>query len=130
MNKHEAGFIDFLAEPSRGRMRTLLELGAKRRKDVRSMLHHSVRLEPRCSQHLIGHLAFSGPVEELLKERGAPSTCFVLAADPDLDGREMPLTEALEAIIGSSNGAYVSCIPGKLGFYEYESMKSSYLLTK
>ena len=42
----------------------------------------------------------------------------------------MPLREALDAIIGRGNGAFVSCIPGRLGFYEYESMKSSYLLTK
>ncbi len=42
----------------------------------------------------------------------------------------MPLREALEAIIGIGNGAFVSCIPGRLGFYEYESMKSSYLLQR
>ncbi len=66
----------------------------------------------------------------MLRERGAPSTCYVLAADSDLDGRELPVGEALEAIIGMSNGAFVSCIPGRLGFYEYESMKSSYLLQR
>ncbi len=32
--------------------------------------------------------------------------------------------------MGMSNGAFVSCIPGRLGIYEYESMKSSYLLQR
>jgi hypothetical protein len=41
----------------------------------------------------------------------------------DLDGREMPLGEVLDAIIGVGDGAFISCILGRLGFYEYEDMK-------
>jgi hypothetical protein len=130
MNDHERGFLVFLAEPSRRRMETLLELGEKRRRDVRSLLHHSVRLDPRFSQHITGSDAFSGPIEAMLRKRGAPSTCYVLAASSDLDGREMPLGEALDAVIGVGDGAFVSCIPGRLGFYEYEDIKSSYLLSQ
>ena len=65
-----------------------------------------------------------------MRKRGAPSTCYVLAADSKLDGREMTLGEALIAIIGMGSGAFVSCIPGVLGFYEYEGIKSSYLLSR
>ncbi len=111
-------------------METLLELGDKRRADVRELLHHAVRLDPRFAQHLKGSDAFPGPAEAMLRKRGAPSTCYVLAADSDLDGRELPVRDALEAIMGMSNGAFVSCIPGRLGIYEYESMKSSYLLQR
>jgi len=120
----------FLAEPSQRRLRTLLELGEKRRKEVRGLLHHAVKLDPRFSEHLSGVSAYPGPVEALLRARGAPDMCFVLAADPDLDGREMPLAEALDAISGSSNGAFVSCIAGRLGYYEYEDMKSSFILQR
>jgi len=130
MNDHERGFLAFLAEPTKRRLHTLLELGDKRRRDARMLLHHSVRLDPRFAQHLVGSDAFSGPVEAMLRKRGAPSTCYVLAANSDLDGREMPLSEALEAIIGMGDGAFVSCISGRLGFYEYESIKSSYLLQR
>lgn len=130
MNDHERGFLAFLAEPTKRRLETLLELGEKRRRDVRELLHHSVRLDPRFAQHLTGSEAFSGPVEAMLRKRGAPSTCYVLAANSDLDGREMPLGEALGSIIGMGDGAFVSCIPGRLGFYEYEDMKSSYLLSR
>ena len=130
MNDHERGFLAFLAEPTKRRLETLLELGEKRRRDVRKLLHHSVRFDPRFAQHLAGSDVFSGPVETMLRKRGAPSTCYVLAANSDLDGREMPLGEALDAIIGMGDGAFVSCVPGLLGFYEYEDSKSSYLLSR
>ena len=130
MNDHELGFLEFLAEPGARRIRTLLELGAKRRRDVRALLHHAVHLDPRFSQHITGSDAFSGPVEARLHKLGAPAKCYVLAANSDLDAREMPLREALDAIIGMGDGAFVSCIPGRLGFFEYEDMKSSYLLSK
>lgn len=130
MNDHERGFLDFLAEPSRGRVSTLLERGEKRRRDVRSMLHHNVRIDPRFSQHLTGSDAFAGPVEAMLCKRGAPSTCYILGGGSVLDGREMPLRDALDATIGMGDGVFVSCIPGRLGFYEYAEMKSSYLLSK
>jgi hypothetical protein len=130
MNDHERGFLAFLAEPTKRRFETLLARGERRRRDVREMLDHSVRLDPKFAQHLTGSDAFPKRVEAMLRKRGAPSTCFVLAANTDLDGREMPLGEALEAIIGIGNGAFVSCVPGQLGFYEYEDMKSSYLLSR
>lgn len=130
MNDHERGFLAFLAEPTRRRMETLLQLGKKRRPDVRELLHHAVRLDPRFCQHLVGSDAFAGPVEAMLRKRGAPSSCYVLAANSDLDGREVPLRQALDAITGMGDGAFVSCIAGRLGFYEYEDMKSSYLLSR
>jgi hypothetical protein len=111
-------------------METLLELGEKRRGDVRELLHHLVRLDPRFCHHLTGSEALSGPVEAMLRKEGAPSNCYVLAAKSDLDGQQLPLGKALDAIIGMGDGAFVSCIPGRLGFYEYEDMKSSYLLLR
>ncbi|MDZ4392792.1 hypothetical protein [Cypionkella sp.] len=130
MNEHERGFLAFLSEPTRRRIETLLELGEKRRGDVRELLHHSVRLDPRYCQHLTGSEAFPAPVEAALRTRGAPPTCYVLAANSDLDGRQMPLGDALSAIMGMGNGAFVSCIPGRLGLFQYEDIKSSYLLSK
>lgn len=130
MNDHERGFLEFLDPPTNRRVATLLATGAKRRKEVRALLDHAVRLDPRFARHLTGREALAGAVETLLRERDAPPSCYVLAADGRLDGREMPLTEALAAVIGRGNGAFLSCVPGRLGFYEYESAGSSYLLTK
>ena len=130
MNDHERGFLAFFAEPTKRRLETLLELAEKRRRDVRELLRHSVRLDPRFAQQITDSDAFSGPLEAMLRKRGAPTTCYVLAANSGLDGREMPLGGALDAIIGMGDGAFVSCVPGWLGFYEYEDIKSSYLLSR
>jgi len=109
-------------------MQTLLELGEKRRRQICSMLHHAVALDTRYSQHLSGIDTFPSQVETLLTQRGAPRTCYVIGSK--LDGREVALGEALQTLISMGNGFYVSCIPGRLGFFEYSSMKSSYLLVR
>lgn len=126
MNAHELGFTAFLAEPGQRRMRTLLELGPKRRKDARALLDHSVRLDPRYASRLP---SVKG-TEELLRAHGAPETCYVISSDERLDRREMSLKEALEAVEGSFAGTFISCIPGKLAYFEYEDIKSAYLLRK
>ena len=118
INDHERGFLAFLAEASRGRMETLLNLSEKRRADGRSWLHNAIRLDQCYALHLTGSGAFFIPVEAMLRRRGAPAKCYVLAAGNDLDGHEMPLMDSLDSIIGMGNGAFVSCIPGRLGFYE------------
>jgi hypothetical protein len=130
MNAHELGFTAFLAEPSRRRLRTLLELGAKRRVDVRALLHHAVKLNSLYCEPLSGASASPRLIEAVLRARGAPGTCFVISSSPEFDGREMPLAEALAAINGSSEGAFISCIPGKHGYYEYEDMKSAFILQR
>jgi hypothetical protein len=125
MNDYERGFLEFLEGADRRRIGRLLELGRKRRREVRSLLDHAVQLDPRFSLHLTGTEAFPGPLAARLRKLGAPANCYLLAANGELDAREMPLGEALDSIIGMGNGAFVSCIPGRLGLYEYEDIKSS-----
>ena len=130
MNDHELGFTTFLVEPSRRRLRTLLELGPKRRKDVQALLDHAVTLDPRYAHHLDGGEASVRSVEETLHKLGAPETCYVISADSELDGRELRLAEALQAVSGSSFGGFISCSPGRLGYFEYEDANSRYLLRR
>lgn len=130
MNAHELGFTTFLAEPSQRRLRTLFELGEKRRKDIRALMDHSLQLDARYCEHLSGKDASAGAVEARLRSLGAPGRCFVISGDEVLDGKETPLREALEGLSGGFFGGFVSSIPGKLGYFEYEEMKSAYLLRK
>ena len=130
MNDHERGLLDFLIEPGKRRMRTLLELGKKRRADVQSLLDHAILLDPRFSKLMEAAEAQTEFLERLLRARGAPSMCHVLSANMALDGRELPLSETLGLVIGQGNGTFVSCIPGQLGVYEYEDAQSTYLLSK
>ena len=130
MNEHELGFTSFLADPIQRRVRTLLELGPKRRKDVRALLDHGVTLDRRYAHHLQGSQASARSIAEALRKHGAPDTCYLISADAELDGREMALSDAVEAVSGSFHGGFVSCLPGKLGYFEYEDMKSAYLLNR
>ena len=129
MNEHEISLTDFLVGKSQRRLRELFELGPKRRPDVRAWLDHAVELDPRYSRHLTGRESLPDAVEALLLSLGAPKTCFVIAADHNVDGREMPLADAL-GTVGNYSGGFVSCIPGKLGYFEYEDRQSAYLLQK
>ena len=130
MNEHELGFTTFLAEPTQRRVRTLLELGSKRRKDVRELLNHAVTLDRRYARHLDGNETSARSIVNKLRKHGAPETCYLISADAALDGREMALEDAVDAVSGSFAGGFVSCIPGKLGYFDYEDMKSAYLLKK
>jgi hypothetical protein len=63
---------------------------------------------------------FRGFGLEMLQQRGAPEQCCVVSESVGLDARTLPLKEALELIIGMSTGTLVSCIPGRLGYFEGE----------
>ena len=130
MTDQELGFTDFLAEPSKRRLRALLEAGPHRRKDVRALLDHHVTLDPRFAHPLQGSIAGATAVEAMLREHGAPSDCHLLSADAKLDGRTLSLRDAVAAVSGSSFGGFISCIAGRLGYFEHEDIKSAQLLRK
>jgi hypothetical protein len=56
----------------------------------------------------------------LLRSKGAGKTCWVISEDSKLDGQELPLESALEAVIGSGMGTILSCVLGKLAYFEGE----------
>ena len=126
MNAHERGFLTFLAEPGRGRMARLLQAGEKRRREVRSLLHNAIRLDPRYCTPLTGSDCFAEPLEGTLRGHGAPDDCYLIGGA--LDGREMPLSEALRAAQWGEDGTFLSCLPGRLGFFQYAAMRAAYLL--
>ena len=60
-------------------------------------------------------------IAEALRGYGAPDRCWVISTDDSLDAREMLLDEVLAAIVGYGKGTLVSCVPGKLAFFEGEN---------
>src|SRR5262245_56493526 len=70
----------------------------KRRPKLRAALAHFDWLDPRWRRPLP---AQAGTVEELarlLRSRGSEATCYVFSEARELDGRTMPLGEALDAL--------------------------------
>jgi hypothetical protein len=70
------------------------------------------------------HTQGIGNVLRLLKSRDAGSTCWVISEDTKLDGQEVDLESALGEIVGGGQGTILSCIPGRLAYFngEYESL--------
>lgn len=52
------------------------------------------------------------------------------SADPSLDNREMSLSEALVQTLGGDGGTLISCIAGKLAYFELEPFDGRYLLER
>ena len=59
-------------------------------------------------------------IYRLLKVEGAGTTCWVISEDSEIDGRELDLRSALEHINGRQIGTILSCVPGKLAYFESE----------
>jgi len=99
----------------------------KRRKVVLASLAHFRDLDVRWANRIPGANQSPDGIEQLLRMKGAPATCYVICNDSSIDGRFMPLKEALEEI---SFGALLSCIPGALGYFEGESDGERYILER
>jgi hypothetical protein len=100
-------YLDMVAKP-KGRKKFLGELA------------HFKALDPRCCFAIpkVEHTAEQ--IAAFLTRNGAPPSCWVTSEDSDLDGREIPLLEALKHVLGCQMGTFLSCIPGKLAYFEDE----------
>ena len=60
-------------------------------------------------------------IASILKEHGAGNnSCYVMSLKEEVDGRPLPLLAALEKTVGFGLTSIVSCIPGKLAYFEAE----------
>jgi hypothetical protein len=66
-------------------------------------------------------------LHQALLERGAPPECHILSADDEIDGRLLPLPDAIEACI-DDGGALLICIPERLALHLPEAPAEPVLL--
>ncbi len=59
-------------------------------------------------------------IARILKNHGAGDLCYVLSINTEIDGKHLNLLEALEKAVGFGLPSIVSCIPGKLAYFEAE----------
>jgi hypothetical protein len=69
-------------------------------------------------------------LERLLRTMGAPDSCRLLSEDPELDGLELGLRDALDWVMGSGRTTFVSCIPGRLAYFEGKRPDDRYVLER
>jgi hypothetical protein len=66
------------------------------------------------------HVSGIENIYRLLKSKGAGRTCWAMSEDSEIDGMELDLREALEHVSGRQIGTILSCVPGKLAYFESE----------
>ena len=108
----DATLRTFVIAAKRDRLLTLFG-SPRRRKQARDSLNHFADWDARFAQPVDS----SADVLALLRKVGAPSECHVISDSPELDGRDMPLDEAVSACEGYSFASVLCCVPGKLGFF-------------
>ncbi len=106
-NKQER-CVQFLANP-------------KHRHKFTSELAHFKWLDERFAHPIPASIAHTvKEIASLLRTKGAPATVQVLSEDSTIDGKELDLEEAIGRVRGYGMGTVLSCIPGKLGYFEDE----------
>jgi hypothetical protein len=61
---------------------------------------------------------------------GAGDTCHVISESPAIDGSRLPLPEALGVVVGFGLGTLLSCVPGKLAYFEGEGPSDRCILAR
>lgn len=127
---HETGFVKAFIE--RGKWARFLQLlpQRNRRKEVLVSLNRKLNYLHDLATEVPNDQDYPEALERLLKAKGAPDTCHVVANGLALDGREVPLREALETICLHKFGSIISCLPGRLAYYRPEAPGAGVILAK
>lgn len=129
MNLHEEALVKAFVEPSRQeRFLMFLAHPKKRRKFTGEHAHRRDRfLQPKFFRSIPPSQQHASTLFALLKSLGAPDTCWVIS-EGDLDGCEVDLLAALKKVVGYGMGTLISCLPGRLAYFESEDER--YILQK
>jgi hypothetical protein len=109
----------FIAPARRSRHLELFDK-PKRRQDITRSLAHFKRLDER---YLIRIAPREQNPSDILRSKGAPEIRYAVSEDDETDGKEIDLTHASETVIGRGMGTLLSCIPGKLAYFEDEDCR-------
>ena len=130
MTDHASALLAaFIAPERRDRYLTLLA-STKGRVKLRARLAHLRDLDDRYARLVPPSDQHPGAIAALLRAAGAPATCYLLSEAAALDGREMQLEDALEEVVGGGLGTFVSCLPGRLAYFEGEDPGARYVLSR
>jgi hypothetical protein len=127
---HEQSFVEaFTVGNAKRRLLELLH-HEKRRDDFLSELHGTGdQIDLRHAQNVPGGASADWIVGHL-KQLGAPDSIYVFSSLTSLDRREFSLAEVIPEILGHQMGTVVSCIPGKLAYWEAEGPNDRFICLK
>jgi len=123
---HIAGLAQFLDKKSARRFGKLAAI-PKRRHDIADMLCHKFWPE---SKYIIDCAkATKDEILLQLRQLKSPENVFVFGASC-VPGMVMNLSDAVSEIYGYAAGQIVSCVPGKLAFFEGEDIGDRMILCR
>lgn len=117
---HEAAVIRAFILPTKRERYLEFLMSPKGRAKFIAELAHFKHLNPRFASNIPGSQTNPVSLHKLLVAKGAGAKCWVISENHDLDGREMDLESALKETIGHQMGTFISCVPGKLAYFEGE----------
>jgi hypothetical protein len=119
MNHEEELVRAFVLPNKRDRYLEFLKTPQKRAKFV-AQLAHFKHLNPQFAFTIPGKEQNLSSVLKLLGAKGAGPKCWVISENSKFDAQEMDLEMALKETIGYGLGTIISCLPGKLAYFEDE----------
>jgi hypothetical protein len=135
--EHEEGLAYFMEPTYRPRFRDSLTSPKRREKLIASLDHF---------KHLDYRWAYDATrmrpreIRDYLRKCGATDRCYVLSSDSDylqmderfrwILGTEANLSQALEDLAEGDFGTFISCIPGRLAFFEGEDLGQRFILQR
>jgi hypothetical protein len=122
-------FTAFVLPQRQERYVRLLE-SRKGRAKLRASLAHLKDLDPRHARRIAANEHDPAAIARQLKARGAPTDCYLLSESTELDDKVLPLENALTMIVGRGLGTLLSCVPGRLAYYEGEEAGERYILER
>ena len=128
--EHEAAFIRSFVLPEKQSRWSELLLNPRRREVFLHRLADASDLNTKFKVSIPPSQQTVEGIQGLLRRRGAPGRCHVISESIDIDGKELSLGEALAEVLGQGMGSILSCIPGKLAYYEGEMPSDRYILEK
>jgi hypothetical protein len=119
----------FFIPTKRERYAEMMGHPKKRPKFLRELAHFK-SLDPRYLIPMPPKKLFPDQIAAVLTTKGAPRSCWITSENSELDGREMPLLDALNEVVGRQMGTLLTCIPGRLAFFEGEDVGSRWILER
>jgi hypothetical protein len=118
--EHEKALVRAFIIPQRQSRYLQLLANPRRRGDVTRELAHFKHVDTRFAVSIAPSQSGYAGILNLLKSKGAPETCYAISEDDELDGKELPLSDSLKKIVGYGMGTFLSCLPGRLAYFEDE----------
>ena len=119
----------FFVATKRERYSEMISKPKKRAKFLAELAHFK-SLDPRYKVPLDPKKLFPNDIAAILTRKGAPGAVWITSENRDLDGREMPMLDALNEVVGRQFGTFLTCIPGRLAYFEGEVMGDRWILER